>query len=91
MPCSASVPDTLYFLWNKRDLRSAELLDYLTFFIFFFFIFRNEAVYIYWTPKDKNQMRFGQRNGTDLNRISQTRLQTNDFIYIKASAPLHFK
>ena len=36
-------------------------------------------------------MRFGQWNGTDLNRISQTRLQTNDFIYIKASAPLHFK
>ena len=36
-------------------------------------------------------MRFGQWNGTDLNRISQTRLQTNHFIYIKAPAPLHFK
>ena len=94
MPCSASVPDTLYFLWNKRDLRSAAIirLPYLLY-LFFFFIFRNKAVlfYIYWTPKDKNQMRFGQWNGTDLNRISQTRLQTNDFIYIKASAPLHFK
>ena len=40
MPCSASVPDTLYFLWNKRDLRSAAIvrLPYLLYLFFFSFL-----------------------------------------------------
>ena len=49
MPCSASVPDTLYFLWNKRDLRSAAIirLPYLLYLFFFFFFFFNNLVFFF--------------------------------------------